>query len=310
MKLIKYMIAGVAAAAMLSATTAANASSILFAQVNSVGSYVPEGNDLASMLTDAGHSVTTVFLNQSVISDFTPYDQVWVYDLSSSADNGANQVQNYTNIAGWYNGLADKNLILDGRILSSSDRWTSCTIGLGCPGSAMQQEDAWIQNFAAQLDARNGGLVLGTDHAPAFTRGINEINAAIAIDDFTGFYASTPFQATVDPLSPLFISSLETCGYGAVVTTDKCINDNSSTSFVPTGVQPNGQELTPVAWHGTVSTARTNAAVSSTIGSATFGTCGGPNQEPCVSVPEPSVILLLGFGLAGMALTRRRRREA
>jgi hypothetical protein len=90
--------------------------------------------------------------------------------------------------------------------------------------------------------------------------------------------------AVVDPLSPLWIPGLIPCGAG-----ETCINDNSSTGFVPTGLQANGQSLTPVAYHGTTSTAFDNAAVSSTMGSRTFNTCGNPGQPLCDpnDVPAP-----------------------
>ena len=76
----------------------------------------------------------------------------------------------------------------------------------------------------------------------------------------------------------------------------QCINDNSTTGFVPTGLQGNGQFLTPVAYHGTVAGAFSNAAVASTFGSVTFGT------------PEPgSAALVLGaLGLLSLAARRRK----
>jgi hypothetical protein len=255
---------------------AAHAANILFVQVGS-GVYDDDGAELAGFLTDAGHTVTYADLNTTLITDFTPYSQVWVYDLLTGANDSANQTANYAAIADWYNNLTEQHLIADGRIISSGPDWVA------------GGEPAWIQNYATQLEAVGGGLVLGTDH-DAYQFGINTINALIGLDLFTGFFAGP--QAVVDPLSPLYIPSLVVCSADP---TQQCINDNSTTGFAPTGVQPNGQFLTPVAYHGTTSTAFSNAAVSSTFASPTF------------PAPEPATLSLLGLG-AGALLVRRRRR--
>lgn len=258
----------------------ASAASILFGRVGD-STYVADGAQLAQFLTDAGHVVNYVSLDAGIISGFSPYSQVWVYDLNVGADNSANQMANYTNIAAWYNGLANKNLIVDGRIISSGPGWVA------------GGEPAWIQNYAAQIDGAGGGLVLGTDHNE-FHAGINSINALMNINPFTGFFGGP--QAVVDPLSPLFIASLLPCTADPL---QQCINDNSTTGFVPTGLQPNGQFLTPLAYHGTVAGAFDNAAVASTFGSQTF-----PSD-----VPEPSTLLLLGTGVAAAGLRRYRQRS-
>ena len=139
---------------------------------------------------------------------------------------------------------------------------------------------------AQQLDTVGGSLVLSTDPND-FQSGTNEINALIGIDPFTGNFPTS--QAQVDPLSPLFVN------IGACVGTpaEPCINDNSTTGFVPAGLQPNGQFLTPVAYHGTTSTAFDKAAVAATFNSPTF------------PVPEPSTLALVAFGIVGLRLRRR-----
>ena len=260
-----------------------SADNILFARVSS-DTYVGDGQSLVDFLTNGGHTVDYVDLNAAVITDFSGYNQVWVYDLVTGADNSANQNANYANIANWYNNLTDKNLITDGRIISSAPFWTGSG---GFPG-----EQAWIQSYAAQLSLAGGGLVLGTDH-DVYQSGINTINSLIGINPFSGFFGQFPTsQAQVDVLSPLYVP----IGPCVADITLACINDNSTTGFVPTGMQPNGQFLTPVAYHGTTSTAFGNAAVSTTFGSETF-----PEPTP---VPEPASLLLVGGGLA--ALARRR----
>ena len=269
--------------------TSAEAAVILFGRVSST-SYTADGQDLVNYLTAGGHTVDYVDLNASIITDFSAYSQVWVYDLVVGANQSANQMANYANIAAWYNGLTDPNLIADARIISSSYRWTDRTNGLGTGG-----EPEWIQNYADQIEAANGGtgkgMVLGTDH-DAFQSGINSINAAIGINPFTGYYYTSPLEAFVDPLSSLYVPSLETCTSDA---SKQCVNDNSSTGFAPANLQPNGQYLTPVAYHGTVSDAYELTAVSSTFGSPTF------------PVPEPTTLSLLGIGFGALVLRRRRR---
>jgi hypothetical protein len=273
--------------------SSANAASILFGRVSS-GAYVADGQDIVNYLLADGNTVDYVDLNTMVISDFSAYSQVWIYDLVVGPNQSSNQLANYTNIANWYNNDAAQNLITDGRIISSSERWTNRGNGLGTGG-----EPEWIQNYATQLDSSGGGLVLGTDHN-VYQGGINSINSLIGINDFTGYYYSSPLEAFVDPLSPLFTPELEECSTNTDL---NCINDNSSTGFVPTGLQPNGQYLTPVAYHGLISTAYENAAVSSTFGSPTF-----PDPDPTptpVSTPEPSTLLLIMTGILGIRLMIR-----
>jgi len=268
----------------LAVPSTVSADNILFARVSS-GSYVADGAQLVGFLTADGHTVDYVDLSAVVVTDFSGYSQVWVYDLVTGADNSATQLANYANIANWYNGLTDKNLITDGRIISSAPFWTS--------SGGFPAEDAWIQNYAAQLSLAGGGLVLGTDH-DVYQSGINNINNLIGINPFSGFFGEYPTsQAQVDVLSPLYVP-IGPCNADITLA---CINDNSTTGFAPTGAQPNGQFLTPVAYHGTTSTAFGNAAVSTTFGSETF-------PDPHTSVPEPASLLLLGSGLA--ALARRR----
>jgi hypothetical protein len=261
------------------------AAEILFAFVEDT-SYVLDGQQLAGMIGALpGFNVTQRFLHTAVYNDYAAFDQVWVYDLDTGTNNNANQAANYANIANWYNGLTNKNLIVDGRIISSAPGWTAA--------GPFPPEDAWIQNYARQLDGHGGGMVLGTDH-DVYQNGINQINNLIGINPFTGFFGMYPTsQAQVDTFSPLYVP------IGPCVTAPalQCINDNSTTGFAPSGLQPNGQFLTPVAYHGTISTAFDNAAVAATFSSPTFPS------------PEPTTFLLLAIGLAGTALGSRSRRS-
>lgn len=283
--MLKIKFATFLATAAISIATPASAASILFTFVQDDGSYVSNGQELAGYLGALpGISVTQRILDNAIYDDYDTFDQIWVYDLEVGANNNATQAANYTAIADWFNNRTDQNLIVDGRIISSTSNWTNA--------NTMSSEAAWIQNYALQLDSRGGGLVLGTDQAVlgqssgAFVDGINQINAQIGIDPFSGLFGSFPTsQAAVDPLSPLFVSGLDTCRTSA----DSCINDNSTSSFAPAGAQPGGLFLTPVAYHGNVSSAFDNAAVASTFTSRTF------------TVPEPSTLLgimtVVGMGL-------------
>ena len=277
----------------LTLATSAQAVEVLFAHtLNLSHPYHNDGNELAGYVNSlAGYNVTIRYLDDAVYSDYASFDQVWVYDLYGGANNNATQAANYANIGAWYNGLdaAQKNLIADGRIISSA--WAN--------------ESAWIQNYALELmdNGRTGGLVLGTDH-DYYVAGINEINATIDINPFAGNLSSQ--VAVVDPNSPLYTAAgVFGCGPG-----QQCVRDNSSPSYAPAGLQPNGQTLTPVAYHGTVSDAWANAAISSTLGSSTFGTCGNPGQPPCDnSVPEPNALGLFALGLGCAGWVRRRKAQ-
>jgi hypothetical protein len=269
-------------AASLAVPATASSTEVLFAFVGDA-TYVSDGQQLAGMIAALpGYNVTQRFLGTAVYNDYASFDQVWVYDLVTTPDNSANHLANYQSIANWYNGLATRNLIVDGRIISSAPTWTAA--------GGFPSENAWIQNYATQLDAAGGGLVLGTDH-DVYQAGINTINNLIGINPFSGFFGQYPTsQALVDLLSPLYVP----IGPCVAAPASPCINDNSTTGFAPAGLQPNGQFLTPVAYHGTTSTAFQNAAVATTFRSPTFAT------------PEPPsyALLLAALGLFGF-MSRR-----
>ncbi|MCP4108486.1 MAG: PEP-CTERM sorting domain-containing protein [Desulfobacteraceae bacterium] len=268
---------------LLLAVPTANATEILFGFVGS--GYYNDGNNLADMIDVLpDYNVTRRNLWTTTYDDYSEFDQVWVYDLTTGTNVNVHQTANYANIANWYNNLLTPNIIVDGRIVSSADSWTD--------RAKKPDETSLIQNYATVLDAEGGGLILGTDHATAFTRGINEINRQIGIGDFSGFYYTPPLEAVIDVESPLYSAGVGfpcSDGSGRI-----CINDNSSTSFAPTGMQANGQFLTPLAYHGNLSQAFDNAAVASNLESPTFLT------------PEPGTFILTAFGLLGMIGLRRK----
>lgn len=292
---LKSKIAALFSAAAILIAPAAKADTILFGFVDTY-QYYSNGQGLAQYLTNAGHTVVQVDMATTAVGDLSVYDQIWVYDLVGpygALNNNPNQMAYYQAIADWYLAQSQTaDLIVDGRIISSN------YVG--------RYEEAWIQGYADALSA-NGGLVLGTDH-DYFVEGINNINALIGIDPFTGNFYQSPFQATVDQTSPLYDPAATfLCSDGS----GQCIWDHSSTSYVPTGdfTLTNGDMITlsPVAFHGHTSNAWDNAAVASTLGSIIFGTCGGPGQPPCIdTVPGPAPVGLLGLGLLGLGWLRRR----
>ena len=79
---------------------------ILFTFVSNGGPYVDDGQRIANMVDSLpGYNVTQRFLNTGIYTDYANFDQVWVYDLFTGADNNANQLSNYQNIANWFSSL-------------------------------------------------------------------------------------------------------------------------------------------------------------------------------------------------------------
>ncbi len=284
-KLKRDLVPLVIAALGITFSTASYGVQVLFAHVDT-GGYNADGYELGGYVDSlAGYNVVHRFLHTTVYNDYANFDQIWVYDLYGGTNKNTYQLGNYAAIGDWYNARAssNQNLIADGRMISSA--WAN--------------EATWIQGYATELNARGGGLVLGTDH-DYYVSGINEINAAINIDPFHGTLGTS--NAIVDPQSPLYNGGAGTYACG----TNQCVYDQSSPGYAPAGLQVNGQTLTPVAYHGTTDLAWDNAAISSTMGSRTFGTCGNPGQPPC-DAPEPTTLAILGLGLAGIGFSRRKR---
>jgi len=304
-------------AASMLVSSSVLAGPILFAMVSDMtedyeattNSYVAQGKFIRDLWA-AGHTgtVDTLYLNRATGINYEQYSQIFVYDLASNLDNTANQMANYSAIADWYSRRVAQNLILDGRIISSTNMYTDY-MGLGDQFG----EPEFINNYRVQMELRGGGLVLGTDHFN-FADGINNINQLIGVGAFTGTYfpctdysftnCSSALEAYVDPSSPLYVPDLEDCESDASGQW-KCINDNSSSSFVAAGLQANGQFLNPVAWHGGYGNSA-GVAVSTTMGGLSPLACAGMGQQLCaVTISEPMPLALLVLGLAGMQLRRR-----
>jgi hypothetical protein len=290
MKTFKTAFLGCVFSAAATFGSVAQADAVLFLHFGpSADSYSLYGNNIAGFIDGAPNSTVTVGSMYSSVWDasaLSAYDQIWVYDLNAAQSVNATQSSNIANIAGWYNARntanVGNNLILDGRILSSA---------------YSVQETALIQSFYNNFAAAGGGLFLGTDHCPDWCTGINEINDAIGVDRFNGFYGAS--LAIVDTASPLAQGVPCTQSSGG-----NCyIYSNTTTSFAAAGAQANGQFLTPFAYNTTdpsaiLTQAYQLTAISSSFGSQTFGTA-----------PEPGSIALVGLAL-GLAATRSRKRIA
>lgn len=146
-------------------------------------------------------------------------------------------------------------------------------------------EVALLQNIAENLDLSGGGLWIGTDHDPDWTRNGNPVLSALGINPVTGSF-SDPVNFA-DPTSVLLdgVTSTDLWGGGA------------SVGQAPIGVQPNGVEMFIHYGHE-----RDDGSILPYI-SASFD-LEGPDPQP---VPEPSVIALLGLGLIAIGFGRRRK---
>ena len=169
------------------------------------------------------------------------FDQIWVFDLSDTSDE---YPSDWTAIADWFKEDASRAIVADGRMISSywNGRW--------------QDEGRRLtENYYTNIRDNGGGLVLGTDH-DVFQTGINEINARIGIEPFTGNF-SLP-RIPVDTESPLMTSPNDMA---------PDLFDDSTPGQTPFGLQPNGRILYTVAWHsGDFNTPGISSTIAGQIG--------------------------------------------
>ncbi|MBZ0266816.1 hypothetical protein K8I85_01550, partial [bacterium] len=219
---------------------------VLFVTIN--GGYNADGSNAFDMLVAAGADADYVLLNSDGLAETAiddaqtagdPYDQIWVYDLSTGSDP---YPTDYQAIVDWFNGQPDPELICDGRFLSSfwSGRWPT-------------EGRALAENYYVNFETRGGGLVLATDHNAYSNVGMNDICALLGLDPFTGLF-SGPFP--VDPANPLMNTPNDLTGG---------LSNDSTTGQAPFNLQPNGLILHTVGFH---SGNPLNPGLSSTIGGA------------------------------------------
>ncbi|HLP77175.1 MAG TPA: CARDB domain-containing protein, partial [Candidatus Paceibacterota bacterium] len=211
--------------ATLAVTVSLPEQSVLFVNVN--GSYDGDGNSIYQTLLWAGAQATWVHLDANgkvaALLQTNHYDQIWVYDLSTGADN---YPADWQAIADWFNARASRTLICDGRIISSY--WS---------GRYNSEGKRLTKNYYENFKTFGGGLLLGTDHS-AYQPGINNINDAINVQRFSGNFNLSSIP--VDTNSPLMAIPNNLGG---------ALSDDSSPGQAPFGLQPGGLILYSVAWH-------------------------------------------------------------
>lgn len=281
---------------LLSASNTLYASKILFAY--DTLNYQQEAEKFSNILRHSNYEMTFFDLETDTLSNLSEFDQVFVFDLSPLSDNTSNHMFNYQKIANWYNQKQDKNIIADGRILSSLWNNTSNLISGSQPG----QEIPMLINYADQMALRGGGLFLGTDHGDyrtSFYNGINSLNRLIGIDDFVGNFIVEPKLAIVDQTSPLFVESaiIDNTSYNVPA---NAILATSTGSATPLGIQSNGLNFKSFAISPSYSVYPTphNTLISYAFSEPLTGT---------VEVPEPSTIWLFIFSLLMWFIPRRHR---
>eukprot|EP01127_Copromyxa_protea_P022838 TRINITY_DN8397_c0_g1_i2.p1 TRINITY_DN8397_c0_g1~~TRINITY_DN8397_c0_g1_i2.p1 ORF type:complete len:1060 (-),score=141.63 TRINITY_DN8397_c0_g1_i2:17-3196(-) len=151
------------------------------------------------------------------------------------------------------------HIICDGRILASL--WDISHVP-GFPGRVGRPNEKLVEDYFVNLAIRGGGLFLGTDNGPEYVGGINNINDALGLARFYGWaYEPGVWLANVDLASPL-VTYPKIATHHDVGAVSHLWADSSS-SFSPSGLQPNGLIFYPVAWHNTSGSSR--PSISSTI---------------------------------------------
>lgn len=179
--------------------------------------------------------VDTFVLRESgpAMPDLSSYDQVWVVDFSIQADDSPNHQAGWTAIEDWWNARTT-----GGAVIFDSRARSSTTWGHTGEGSLL------FGDYYRNLEAAGGGMVLVDGDAPWCTAGIDDLLADLGFDGFQGQYWAFPYLDRVDPASPV-VSQPYVASHGA---NDLYLWANTFESFAPSGAQPNGVVLDPVAW--------------------------------------------------------------
>lgn len=262
-------------------TTSADAGSILLTTFD-FGPTVY--NEMEAALEANGHTVDQVDArtggNIANALSSGSYDQVFLYDLTSSR----------------YVNDADLNAMADFYNQHPSMVQDSRSYGLiNTSPSLKPVEWQLINNVADAFDDFGGGLWIGTDHDPTWTRNANPLLSLLGFNTITGSFSQA--VNTNDPESILL---------DGITTTDLWAQ-GASVGSVSLGIQPNGTDMRFHFGHD-----------SSTFGaipyiSASFGTFEAPNEPPRPPMPPEGVIplpataWLMLAGIGGLASLRRKK---
>lgn len=221
---------------------------------------------MESSLESAGHTVDIVDArvagNVANALSTGSYDQVFLWDLTSALYLNASDISALSNF--W---STDMGIAVDTR-----------SYGYHFQGSN-SSEVALIQNIAHNLELSGGGLWIGSDDAPTWSRNSNALLSALGFDLIVGAYSDPVNYA--DPTSVLLNGVTPTDLWGG----------GASLGKAPIGLQSNGVEM--FAHFGNRNGQNTIPYIS-----ASFDLTG---PTPQTSVPEPSTLAIFALGIIGFA---------
>ena len=188
--------------------------------------------------------------------------------------------------------------------------WIGAIFGLSLLGASGAAHGAVISNFSGVFDTTTDRLQISFDIDPVDADtplGVDSINF-----DFDGFdLADEPF---VDGVSALLFSSLPGAT-GEFLDTDEFIidfpvlNALTSVTFIIDNVVTTGLANDP-GYDMDFFVNTTAGATPSALGQQFIANVATQDDFTKGSIPAPGTVALLGLGLAGLGLVRRRRKAA